>query len=76
MAVIVEKICQGCNKVFSGKLNSENSFCMDCVQLVDEESKQKYFAVMENLSIEERIKRLEEIVYNLSKPLPTSKNHY
>ena len=37
MAVIVEKVCQGCNKVYMGQLDSDYNFCSDCVQLAEEE---------------------------------------
>ena len=74
MALIVDKICTTCNKPFMGDFHEPNCVCSSCLQLADKEMKRKYFEVLDNLSTTERIKRLEELVYELTRPKRKSNN--
>jgi len=64
MAFAIQRTCMKCGNVFddlqpaSGYMSL--ALCSDCEKTIVEEEKQKYFAKLDKMTIEERLRRLEE----------------
>jgi hypothetical protein len=68
--ILVEIICQECGKkkkegVSSGW--SEPAICSECKNKKEEKEKRKFLEKLEGLSYMERIRRIEEKIYDIEK---------
>jgi len=68
MAVAVQETCIKCANTFtdyrSGGLTTRNITCPDCRRKEDQAKEDMHFATLDSLTIEERIRRIEEWIYH------------
>ena len=67
MGYFHEIICIKCNKVkkvFQPDYQSYINICDDCRNKIEKEDRKNYFDRLDNMSIEDRIREIEEILYD------------
>jgi len=67
MAVMVPSYCSTCRKDFTAILNSGEAIpnkCPFCKDIQEDVKRKSYFSGLDTLSIEERLCRIEEWIYD------------
>ena len=67
MAVVVNGLCIECDKPFTTTIDSGQPIplvCPKCLALEEEKSRRLYFGGLDGLTIEERLRKIEEWIYD------------
>jgi hypothetical protein len=67
MALQVNGFCHKCEKSFTTLIGSGQPhpiICPTCEQIKEDKKKEEYFAVLDSLTIEQRLRKVEEWIYN------------
>ena len=70
MAYLTPIPCQDCGQDFFGDSYRGMASCPSCAKKAEDADLAAHFAELDKMTIEERIRRLEEISYNRSKAAP------
>jgi reverse gyrase len=65
MAYIQQRECRECGETKSVNVHSFNGMCPECRAKAASEKKRKTLAGLKGLTVEERLNRVEEILYDL-----------
>ena len=72
MAMIRNFICSVCNSASTGCVNPGTAdICNSCVRKKVDRDKREYFHGLDGLTTEERLRRIEEFIYNYKVPANT-----
>jgi hypothetical protein len=66
--------CEKCNESFRSR-RPDSRICSNCTKAKKEEEKKKHFEALDSLTIEERIRKLEEFAYEHSKAYHMPRMH-
>jgi len=71
MAVMVEVKCPTCKKVYRTGVPARMGYisellCSDCEKLEKEVKEKAHFDVLDSMTIDERVRRIEKILYDMS----------
>jgi len=64
MVCIRHMICTECKKEFMGDVHSSNPVCSNCTETKLQIKKESHFKFLDSLTIEQRIRKIEEWQYN------------
>ena len=70
MAYLTNTLCHECGETFMGDSSRGLNTCPACKKILADAAAVAHFAALDKMTIEERIRRLEEISYNRSKTPP------
>ncbi len=71
MAVIVDCTCIKCRKRWRGATGSgmpAPTLCGECEKEEKDIERREYFGALDGLTLEERVRKIEEWIYNYKKP--------
>ena len=66
MAYVQEGICSRCkkSKMIISSARQFNTICNDCLAEKAERKRERHFAILDNMTLEERVRRIEQWIYN------------
>ncbi len=67
MALVTTRNCITCHESFAAV--NEQTECNNCKASAAQALREKHFNDLDNLSVEERLRRIEEWIYNYKAPL-------